>query len=252
MKPRRMAERQSRQHPAGTDRNADRGGRASSPVSSGWTPTTPPAACRARPVRRRGLSRKPRAASPTGRRQAGRRPAGAGSRRLEMGGGQPRPRLERDPGCGRIYPQPVDVPQELLDLKTQAEAELEDIHQSLEDTESDALTRRAGRGGSEARRDRGKLESFVAYDPEEMRSAGCYVSIGHDGELSVERGLVRREDMKRLADDGDARTPKPKGMPDSLQPRSRILPVAGGPGWRSPGTGWSPSTCWPSPPPAPC
>ncbi len=64
------------------------------------------------------------------------------------------------------------------------------------------------------------IESFAAYDPEQMKNAGCYVSIGHDGELSVEQGLVRRQDMKRLAEAGDASDasePKPKGMPETLR-----------------------------------
>jgi ParB family chromosome partitioning protein len=119
--------------------------------------------------------------------------------------------------CGRVYPQPVDVPHELIDLKTQAETELEDIQQSLEDTESDALIDALEEAEAELAGIEEKLESFVAYDPEDMRSAGCYVSINHDGELSVERGLVRREDLKRLADNGDGRTARPRGMPDSLR-----------------------------------
>jgi ParB family chromosome partitioning protein len=49
-----------------------------------------------------------------------------------------------------------------------------------------------------------------------MRSAGSYVSIGHDGKLSVEKGLVRREDVKRLEDDDDVE-PTPKGMAESLR-----------------------------------
>jgi ParB family chromosome partitioning protein len=120
-------------------------------------------------------------------------------------------------GCGRIHPQPVDAPPELLDLKTQAETELEGIHRSLEDTESDALLDALEEAEEKLAGIEEKLESFVAYDPEEMRSAGCCVSIGHDGEISVERGLVTREDMKRLADDGDGPTPRPKGMPESLR-----------------------------------
>jgi ParB family chromosome partitioning protein len=120
-------------------------------------------------------------------------------------------------GCGRIHPQPVDVPQELLDLKTQAETELQEIRQPLEDTESDTLAEALNTARSKLAGIEEKLESFVAYDPEEMRSAGCYVSIGHDGELSIQKGLIRREDMKHLATDDDTRTPKPKSLPDTLR-----------------------------------
>ena len=49
------------------------------------------------------------------------------------------------------------------------------------------------------------------YDPAEMRRAGAFVSIRHDGELSVERGYVRPEDEVPEGDDdagsdGDAAT----------------------------------------------
>ena len=120
-------------------------------------------------------------------------------------------------GCGRVYPRPVDVPPELLDLKTRAETELEDLRQSLEETESDALADALDEAEATLAGIEEQLEAFAAYDPEDMRSAGCYVSIGHDGELSVERGLVRREDRKRPADDGEDRTARPRGMPDSLR-----------------------------------
>ena len=56
--------------------------------------------------------------------------------------------------------------------------------QSLEDTESDALIDALEEAEAKLAEIEEKLESFVAYDPEDMRSAGCYVSIGHDGELS--------------------------------------------------------------------
>ncbi len=121
-------------------------------------------------------------------------------------------------GCGRIYPEPLNVPQELLDLKEQAETELEAIAEAAEiDGDDSNLYERQEAAEAELAEIEEKLESFAAYDPEEMRSAGCSVSIGHDGELSIERGLVRREDLKRLANEGYARMLKPRGMPDSLR-----------------------------------
>ena len=121
--------------------------------------------------------------------------------------------------CRRLSPQPVEAPEELLDRKAQIEAELEEIGQALEDTESDELIAAQEEAESRLAGIEEQLESFVAYDPEEMHSAGCYVSLGHDGELSIEKGLVRREDLKRLdeAGDGDAAEPKAKGMPDTLK-----------------------------------
>jgi ParB family chromosome partitioning protein len=120
-------------------------------------------------------------------------------------------------GCGRIHPQPVNVPQELLDLKTQIEAELEDIAEAADrgGDEEELLDRQQEAEAKLAELEE-KLESHVAYDPEQMAIAGCCVSIGHNGELAVEKGLVRREDMKHLAGDGETRQPKPKGMPETL------------------------------------
>lgn len=120
-------------------------------------------------------------------------------------------------GCGRIHPQPVNIPQELLDRKEQTETELQEIQQALEETESDALADALEEAEGKLAEIDEKLESFVAYDSKQMANAGCYVSIGHNGELSVEKGLVRREDIRHLATDGDAPLPKPKGMPETLR-----------------------------------
>jgi ParB family chromosome partitioning protein len=118
--------------------------------------------------------------------------------------------------CGRIYAQPLEAPPELLAAKEQAEAEIDELQQALEETESDAII--AALDAAEARLNGidEQLESLVAYDPEAMRSAGCYVTISHDGTLSVDKGLVRREDMKQAV---DHRPAKPKGMPETLRHR---------------------------------
>ena len=121
-------------------------------------------------------------------------------------------------GCGRIYPVPVEVPQDLSDAKERVEAELAAIAEAADmDSDDSTLFDRQEAAETELAEIEEKLESFVAYDQEEMRSAGCCVSIGHDGELSVEKGLVRHDDLKELADNGDARRAKPKGMPESLR-----------------------------------
>jgi ParB family chromosome partitioning protein len=120
-------------------------------------------------------------------------------------------------GCGRIQPKPVNPPQELLDQKAAVEAELEEIGQALEDTESDELIDAQEDAESRLAEIDEQLESLAVYDPEEMKCAGCYVSIGHDGELYVEKGLVRRADVKRLTVPEETVAPKPKGMPETLK-----------------------------------
>ena len=120
-------------------------------------------------------------------------------------------------GCGRIHPRRVDAPQELLDLKAQAEAELEEIAQALEDTVSDALIDAQDEEEARLAEIEAKLEALAAYDPEEKRIAGCYATIDHDGDLRIERGLVRRQEMKHLAPADGAGERTSKGMPEPLR-----------------------------------
>ena len=47
--------------------------------------------------------------------------------------------------------------------------------------------------------------------------AGCYVSIDHDGGLNIEKGLVKKQDMKRLTAGDAPQERKPKGMPETLR-----------------------------------
>jgi ParB family chromosome partitioning protein len=120
--------------------------------------------------------------------------------------------------CHRIHPQPQNVPQELLDCKTQIEAEIDEIQQALEDTESDELIDSCDQAEEKLSEIDEQIEAFAAYDPREMAHAGCYVSIDRDGSLSIEKGLVRKQDAKHLHLPGEARRSKPKGsMPQSLR-----------------------------------
>ena len=45
-------------------------------------------------------------------------------------------------------------------------------------------------------------ESFESPDPEQLAVAGAMVFIGHDGKVQVERGLIRREDMRKAVSSG--------------------------------------------------
>lgn len=61
-------------------------------------------------------------------------------------------------------------------------------------------------------------EADADFDPEQKRMAGCYVTISHDGQLFIERGLVRKQDMKRLtASDTEPEAKKQKGMTRTLR-----------------------------------
>ncbi len=128
-------------------------------------------------------------------------------------------------GCIRIQPKPVDAPPEMIDRKASIEQELAEIEEyydcaSGDDDDEAALETTQQRYEALEEELAGiaeKLESLLAYDPQDIRSAGCYVSIGHDGKPSVKSGLVRHQDVRWLADDGNAQTPKPKGMPETLR-----------------------------------
>jgi ParB family chromosome partitioning protein len=115
--------------------------------------------------------------------------------------------------CSRIRPQPLNVPEELLERQARAESALNEFMEALDDTESDALIE----AQEEADAIAAELARFSAFDPEQMRFAGCCVSIGYNGALEVEKGLVRKADAKRLAPS----TANAKGaagkIPDSLR-----------------------------------
>jgi ParB family chromosome partitioning protein len=119
--------------------------------------------------------------------------------------------------CTRIRPQLTDAPAELLAEKSRLDAELEEIEQALEDTESDGLLEQ-----QQSLRDllngvEEKLAAFVGFDAEHTPLAGCFVSIGQDGTPFIDKGLVKPEHRKQLAKllgtaDGNGLKAKPKGQ----------------------------------------
>ena len=127
--------------------------------------------------------------------------------------------------CSRVQPRLIDAPAELIEFKSQLDAELEAIEQALDDTESDELLDQ-----QQAVRDRldeveEKLAAFVGFDAEHKALAGCFVSIGQDGTPFIDKGLVRPEHRKQLAKllgtdapDGEPVKAKQKGlMPETLR-----------------------------------
>ena len=132
--------------------------------------------------------------------------------------------------CGRIEPKPVDAPAELLEELEKAEAEQTRIaelidaahdEEDFDEAKMEVLEAQDTAIGQKLEQIEERLGSFVAYDPEQKKLAGCYISIGYRGELSIERGLVRKEDQKKLAKPqgagGEATaSEKPKGLSQSL------------------------------------
>jgi ParB family transcriptional regulator, chromosome partitioning protein len=125
--------------------------------------------------------------------------------------------------CGRLKPQLMEVPAELVDLKSKLDAELEEVEEALEDTESDALLDQQQAIYDRLEEVEQKLAGYIGYDATQKALAGCFVSIGHDGSLFLDKGLVKPEHRKLLAkllgeDDGRPVKAKPKHtLPESLR-----------------------------------
>jgi ParB family chromosome partitioning protein len=116
--------------------------------------------------------------------------------------------------CRRIRPEPVDVPQALLDRQAEIEIELQALEDALgDDEDSDAYDRAI----EQLEEVEDQIAAFATFDPQQMAHAGCYVSIDSDGALSIEKGLVRREDAKRLFADGVRRVKAKGDIPESLR-----------------------------------
>lgn len=126
--------------------------------------------------------------------------------------------------CSRIHRVAVNAPKKLLDRKAQADEELAAIRSKIEATEDDDLLDPLWEKENEAERNveeiEEEMEAYAAFDPEQMKHAGCYVTIDHQGKLSIDKGLVRKQDQKKLSGSDDGSTddqPKKKDMPDSLR-----------------------------------
>ncbi|WP_437186540.1 ParB N-terminal domain-containing protein [Planctomicrobium sp. SH668] len=119
--------------------------------------------------------------------------------------------------CKRLRPQLVNAPSELLDLKARLDAELEEIEQMLEETESDESFDRQQELQDQLDEVEEKLAAFIGFDSDQKRLAGCFVSIGQDGTPFFDKGLVKPEHRKELTrfmgEDDDTRPEKVKPKP---------------------------------------
>jgi ParB family chromosome partitioning protein len=121
--------------------------------------------------------------------------------------------------CSRVRPQLVGAPAELVELKSQLDAELEQIEQAVDDSESDASLDKQQEVHDRLDDVEQRLAAFVGFEQKQKSLAGCYVSIGHDGTLFFDKGLVKPEHRKQLArllnadaGDGEPEKTKPKNL----------------------------------------
>jgi ParB family chromosome partitioning protein len=106
--------------------------------------------------------------------------------------------------CGRLQPRLVDAPPELVEFKSRLDEELDGVERLLDDSdegsrEADKLLDRQ----ESIRQQQGEVEealaAYVGFDSKHKPLAGCYVSIGQDGKLFMDKGLVKPEQRKELA-----------------------------------------------------
>ncbi len=157
--------------------------------------------------------------------------------RMEVGRGGPGDRLERHvPRYGRVYPEPGEATEE-------EGAEIERLrtrHDELANLDEDDWTDELIAEGEAIEERLGELETAIntraAYHPERKAVAGCLVTIGHNGELRVEEGLVKPEDVpeagRTSSEDGDpfssAVMPPPAAPPDPAAVARKRVGVGAG------------------------
>jgi ParB family chromosome partitioning protein len=116
--------------------------------------------------------------------------------------------------CSRIQPRLINPPAELLDLKSQLDARLEETALLLAETASYELEEKHQSISDQIDEVERKLTAFVGFDGGHKAIAGCHVSIGRDGTPFTDKGLVKPEHRKLLAqllgEDGKPVTAKPK------------------------------------------
>ena len=102
-------------------------------------------------------------------------------------------------GMGRIHAEPPkEWPDDLLKedaLLTELEDALNDISEEDWTEDVDAQTEDIWEKQS-ALRD--KMDALETFDPEQQKLAGCVVTVGYSGDLSLREGLVRKADILAL------------------------------------------------------
>jgi ParB family transcriptional regulator, chromosome partitioning protein len=109
-------------------------------------------------------------------------------------------------GMGNITPVKSTPPKELLEIKKS----LQKTYEELEEDESESAPAAMESVEAQIEALEAQIEAAAVYDPEEMKTAGCYVTIGEHGTAQVEYGLVKKAD-KRKAETIKSATKPDKG-----------------------------------------
>ena len=105
--------------------------------------------------------------------------------------------------CSRIQPEPLNAPTKLTKRKEKLQLEYDEIEKQLDsmdwnDDAAEALQEKQSEIESQIAEVDEQLEEFLAYDPVQQKQAGCYITIDHSGKASIDRGLVKPQDKKKL------------------------------------------------------
>lgn len=126
--------------------------------------------------------------------------------------------------CGRLKPRLVTPPTELIELKNDLESRLESLIDSIDEAGDAEDSPEQQRLESEIERVDEQLAAYVGFEPGHLPLAGCFVSIDSNGEVFIDKGLVKPEHKKLLnkilrepSFDGATKSKSRSGFSESLQ-----------------------------------
>lgn len=139
--------------------------------------------------------------------------------------------LEKDysahSGLTRLEPS-IAIPKTLSQKQTKLAREiekLEELDETTDETDAELEAKQA-----ELEKLEEEINFLDRFTPEEMKKAGCYVSLNHNGLLDIEQGIVKKKHEKLLPPREEAKAPKvqKKDMSDGLRQdlRNHRLQVA--------------------------
>jgi ParB family transcriptional regulator, chromosome partitioning protein len=126
-------------------------------------------------------------------------------------------------GMRRVYPDHAEVSEETQAQIDELEGRAEALSESSDEYD-EAIEQELARLDAEV----ASLRGEAVYGPEEIAMAGVFVSLNPNGEVRIERGLVKPEDdIKRQDEAGEAKPARDKdALPDSLKVELSVFRTA--------------------------
>lgn len=99
-------------------------------------------------------------------------------------------------GYGRIYPTEKTLPSNDQRRVSAIDARLQEIELEIDAIEDESETNLYDEQEALENEREAILARHSGYDPEEMKTAGAFVTIGQSGAVKIERGVIKPEDVK--------------------------------------------------------